>query len=61
MRPINFAVVINQQISIGGGYQQALNAALLTRNLSPNLVNLFYFTTVRDNVQALSEVGIQLN
>ena len=46
MRPINFAVVINQQISIGGGYQQALNAALLTRNLSPNLVNL-YFTTVR--------------
>ena len=57
MRPINFAVVINQQISIRR-LSASIERCFMTRNLSPNLVNLFYFTTVRIT-QALSEVGIE--
>ncbi len=59
MRPIRLAVIFDQQIYVGGGYQQALNAALLTRGLPTNLVTVIFFTTVAENVQTLNQYGIE--
>lgn len=59
MTPIRLAVIFDQQIKSGGGYQQALNAALLTRQLSPELVKPVYFTTLNDNIDILSSYGIE--
>ena len=58
MRPIQLAVVFDQHISVGGGYQQSLNAALLTRDLPDDLVEVTYFTTLKENVYTLSTYGI---
>ena len=58
MRPIQLAVVFDQHISLGGGYQQSLNAALLTRDLPDDLVEVSYFTTLKENVYTLSTYGI---
>ena len=58
MRPIQLAVVFDQHISVGGGYQQSLNAALLTRDLPDDLVEVSYFTTLKENVYTLSTYGI---
>lgn len=59
MRPIRLAVIFDQQIRAGGGYQQALNAALLTKNLSEQVVQTFLFTTLEENVATLASHGIQ--
>lgn len=59
MRPIRLAVIFDQQICSGGGYQQALNAALLTRELPKDLADVFYFTTLNENVETLLSYGIQ--
>jgi len=53
------AVVFDQQIRAGGGYQQALNAALLARELPPSLVEVVYFTTLSENVGTLLKFGIK--
>ena len=58
MNPIRLAVIFDQQIRAGGGYQQALNAALLTRKLPRTLVELSFFTTLEENVAALATHGI---
>jgi len=59
MRPIRLAVVFDQQIRAGGGYQQALNAALLTRELPSSLAEVIYFTTLSENVGTLLKFGIK--
>ena len=59
MRPIRLAVVFDQQIRAGGGYQQALNAALLTRELPSSLVEVIYCTTLSENVDTLLKFGIK--
>ena len=58
MRPVKLGVLLDQQIHEGGGYQQALNAAQVVRGLNPELVEPVFFTTFRDNVAALSRLGI---
>lgn len=47
MRPIRLAVIFELQIRAGGGYQQALNAALLTRALPKKLVELGLFSLAK--------------
>jgi glycosyltransferase involved in cell wall biosynthesis len=59
MRTIRLAVVFDQQIHAGGGYQQALNAALLTRELPLSLVEVTYFTMLSENVETLLKFGIK--
>lgn len=60
MAPIKLAVVFEQTIDEGGGYQQSVNAALLTRKLSPDLVEPQFFTTRRENITSLSKHGINV-
>ena len=59
MRPIRLAVIFDQQIHAGGGYQQALNAALLTRDIPKNLADVFFITTLQPNVKVLFDYGIE--
>jgi len=57
--PLRLAVIFDQQIHSGGGYQQALNAALLTKELPEQLVQTIFFTTLEENVFTLASYGIQ--
>lgn len=57
-KPIRLAVVFDQQVYAGGGFQQSLNAALLVKKLPTDLVNPIYFTTLRENLEILANIGI---
>jgi glycosyltransferase involved in cell wall biosynthesis len=57
-KPIRLAVLFDQQVHVGGGYQQALNAALLVKNLPLDLVEPIYFTTLRENLETLKKFGL---
>ena len=59
MRPIRLAVIFDQQIRAGGGYQQALNAALLTRELPSGICEPIFFTTLEENINTLAIHGIE--
>jgi glycosyltransferase involved in cell wall biosynthesis len=59
MRPIRLALILDQQIRAGGGYQQAMNAALLTRELPSDICEPIFFTTLEENVVTLAGHGIQ--
>lgn len=58
MSPIRLAVIFDQKIDAGGGYQQALNAALLVKKIPRNLVEPIFFTTFRENISILLEYEI---
>lgn len=58
MKPLRLAVIFDQPIYSGGGYQQSLNAALLTRKLPPQLAEPIFFTTRIENISSLAEYGI---
>lgn len=59
MKPIRLAVIFDQQIRTGGGYQQALNAALLTKELPKELAQVVFFTTLNENAVTLAAYGVQ--
>ena len=59
MRTIRLAVIFDQQIYAGGGYQQALNAALRTRELPADLVDVVFFTTLAENIDTLAGYGLR--
>lgn len=59
MRQIRLGVIFDQQIHVGGGYQQALNAALLTRGLPKEMVVVIFFTTLQENIATLATHGIE--
>jgi glycosyltransferase involved in cell wall biosynthesis len=59
MNPIRVAIIFDQQIQSGGGYQQALNAALLMKEISKSLVEPIYFTTFKENITTLSKFDIE--
>lgn len=58
-KPVRLAVFFDQQVHAGGGYQQALNAALLVGRLPKELVEPVYFTTLRENLETLANLGIE--
>ena len=53
MKPLRLAVIFDQQIRAGGAYQEALNTALLTRDLPDALTEVVFFTTLKENVAVL--------
>ena len=59
MKRTRLAVIFDQQVRAGGGYQQALNAALLTRELPFNICEPVFFTTLEENVTTLAGHGIE--
>ena len=57
-KPINLALIFDQELSAGGGYQQGLNAALLAKKLDPELVNISFFHTKNFLKKDLKNIGI---
>ena len=59
MRLIRVGVIFDQKISVGGGYQQALNAALMVLKLPKELTKPVFFTTNKENLPILETYGIK--
>jgi glycosyltransferase involved in cell wall biosynthesis len=59
MRLIRVGVIFDQKISVGGGYQQALNAALMVLKLPKELTKPVFFTTDKKNLLILETYGIK--
>lgn len=57
-RPLKLAVIFDQEIGVGGGYKQSLNAILDVKKLPSDLVEPIYFTYGHGKVEALSDLGI---
>lgn len=59
MKPIRIAIIFDQNFKASGGHQQALNAALLTLKLPKEIANIFFFTTNKESLVALSKHDIE--
>lgn len=57
-RPIRLGVYIDQIAHVGGGYQQTINAGLLTKEIPTGLCQIFFFTSIKKNIVALKKYGI---
>ena len=57
-KPTNIALIFDQEVLAGGGYQQGLNAALLAKKLDPKLVNIYFFHTKKVLKKDLERKGI---
>lgn len=56
--PINIALIFDQEVSSGGGYQQGLNAAILASKVNPKLAKVFFFHTKKNIKTKLKNNGI---
>jgi glycosyltransferase involved in cell wall biosynthesis len=59
MKKIQLAVIFDQQLHAGGGYQQAINAALVARALTDDLIDVVFFSLRKDNLSILKTHGIK--
>lgn len=59
MKSIRLAIFFDQKISAGGGYQQALNAALLAKKLQNSYVEVQFFTSFSENIEVLNSFEIK--
>ena len=57
-RSINLAIIFHQDIQIGGGFQQAINAALLIKKLPKKIVSIKFLTLKKKNLSVLKGYGI---
>jgi glycosyltransferase involved in cell wall biosynthesis len=55
------AVIFDQQIHAGGGHQQALNAALMTKSIAKEIAEPIFFSMLEDSLPVLSKYGIEAN
>jgi glycosyltransferase involved in cell wall biosynthesis len=59
-KPIKLAVIIDQAIYVGGGYQQSINDLLLLSNISNDLIQPIYYSLNKKNLEALSKININV-
>lgn len=57
-RPMNLAVIFEQESQAGGGYHQAITACLLARKLPADLCRVQFYSTLPSGVAALAAHGI---
>jgi len=55
---INIALIFDQEVASGGGYQQGLNAAILALKINPKLAKISVFHTKKNISNKLKENGI---
>jgi glycosyltransferase involved in cell wall biosynthesis len=55
---VNIAVVLDQNIQKGGGFQQALSSIIILNNHKTEAHNFIFLTTAEANVQILKNYGI---
>ena len=58
MKSIRIGVIFDQKIGVGGGYQQALNSALMMLGIPEELAEPIFFTTYKENISVLKNYGI---
>jgi glycosyltransferase involved in cell wall biosynthesis len=58
VRPIHIVVLLEQDNSTGGGFQQATNAALLFKRLPPELCRVTFVTTRQSAIEELRLSGL---
>ncbi len=58
MNPIKLGLVVDQDVNVGGGYQQSLNAILLANKLPLELAEVMCFCTAKASVASLKKHGI---
>ena len=58
--PIKVAVILDQKIKVGGGYQQSINAALLASNLPKEIATIRYYTLIKEDIDNLNSYGINV-
>ncbi len=58
-RKIRLAIIFDQLISVGGGYQQALNVSI-NINKKNSFYTPVYFTTYAENLSILKEYGLEV-
>jgi glycosyltransferase involved in cell wall biosynthesis len=58
-RPVRLAVLFDEDVEAGGGYQQALNACILAARLPSELCTPRFFVTSQHNFKALSDHDIE--
>ncbi len=57
---VNVAVFIDDEITVGGGYQQAMNSISMCQRVSPSLANIVYATTKPSTKSSLKEfLGVE--
>ena len=56
--PLNIALIFDQEVESGGGFQQGLNAALLASKIDKKLAYLSIFHTKKKIKYNLKENGI---
>lgn len=55
------AVIIEKQITVGGGFNQAVNAAKQIVDIAPSCYDVKILTRVKQNVRILGEIGISVD
>lgn len=58
MKKIQLAVIFDQQLHAGGGYQQAINATLVAKSLADDMISVLVFSTKKQNLSLLKKYGI---
>jgi len=58
--PIKVAVILDQKIKVGGGYQQSINAALLASHLPKELATISYYTIIKEDINNLNSYGMNV-
>ncbi len=57
-RKYNLAIIIDQKIEEGGGYQQSLNAAFLAKNLKNDIYQIKFYSIIKSNINQLKKYNI---
>ena len=60
-KKIKIAVIIDQKLKSGGGYQQAINASILISKLNLNFLEISFYSLIKNNIKILQEKNIKVN
>ncbi len=58
---IKIAVIFDQKLKSGGGYQQAINASILISKLNLEFFEISFYSLVKKNIKILEEKKIKVN
>ena len=58
LRPIRLGVYFDQELHAGGGYQEAINGAILVKKVSQDLICPVFITSHKGSIDILKSFGI---
>ena len=60
-KKIKIAIIFDQKLKSGGGYQQAINASILIAKLKLDFSEISFYSLVKKNIKILEEKNIKVN